>query len=92
MAIINKIEEPSGIVVNDAYCRVEVIQLSRFSKAMATARYYKDKQSYDSGLPSFKEQPFEFDYDAVESTDNPYKAAYLYMKTLEEFKQSVDLY
>ncbi len=92
MALINKVEEVTGIAISEAYCRIESVLLSRFDvKQKAIVRYYKNQEAYNNKLPAFKELLFEYGYDAINSIDNPYKAAYLHLKTLPEFIDSVDL-
>lgn len=92
MAIINTFIEETGIIVENACCRVEIVNLSRFSEnATAVARCYKDIEAFNNALPAFKDIFIEFEYDAINSTDNPYVAAYLHIKTLPEFTNAADL-
>lgn len=92
MAIVNKTEEKTGIVINESYLRVESIHLCRSPlEHQAIARVYKDQLAFKAGKPAFKDYPFSFEYNPIEATENPFKAAYLYLKTLPEFVDAVDI-
>lgn len=83
MAIIKNIELENGIKVDGAYLRVESPSITK-DKIIFTVRKYV---SIDK--PFFAEEVIECKYDI--DGDNPFKQAYDYLKTLEDFKDSKDV-
>ena len=82
MAISKNIELENGIKVEGAYLRVEFPSITKDTLTFSLRKYVKiDK-------PFFNEEIISCEYDL--DGDNPFKQAYEYLKTLEEFKDSVD--
>ena len=82
MAIKKDINLDTGIIVNEAYCRVENITIDKQKMNLNVRKYVaKDK-------PFFSEEIITCDYDI--DGDNPFKQSYEYLKTLEEFKDAED--
>lgn len=82
MALRKNIELETGIKVNDAYLRVEIPSLTKDTLSFVVRKYA------DIDKPYFKETFYNTSYD-INGT-NPFKQAYEYLKTLEEFKESKD--
>jgi hypothetical protein len=72
-----------GFDVQDAYHRVENVQLLGKDKLFFHARSYAS-----TGNPSFATAGFECYYDL--DGPNPIKQAYLHLKTLPEFADAID--
>lgn len=73
-----------GITVNLAYCRVEVMNLSKSQLQFALRRYVSN-----AGTPFFMEECFCAPY--VLTGVNPLQQAYDYLKSLPEFAGAVDV-
>jgi hypothetical protein len=85
MALQNNIELESGIVVEDAYTRVESVKLqNKTSMSFEAANYVND-----SKLTAFRSTGYLTTYDLA--GDNPIKQAYLHLKTLPEFAEAQDV-
>lgn len=82
MAIIKNIELENGIKVDSAYIRVEFPSITK-DKLTFVVRKYANKDK-----PFFAEDVIECSYN-IEG-ENPFKQAYEYLKTLEEFKNAED--
>jgi hypothetical protein len=75
----------SGLVAQEAYHRVEGLQLEGKDTIAFRVRSYKDS---DASLPSFQEAAFKCSYDL--NGKNPIARAYEYAKTQEEFSDAQD--
>jgi len=85
MALKKTITILSGLVAQDAYHRVEGLQLEGKDIIAFRVRSYKNS---DANLPSFQEAAFKCSYDL--NGKNPIAQAYEYAKTQEEFLDSQD--
>jgi hypothetical protein len=83
MAFKKSLQTSFGIEVQDAYHRVEGVQL--ISK---TEMKFQVRASIDGVKPHFADSTYECEYDIA--GDNPIKQAYLYLKTLPDFAGAVD--
>lgn len=82
MALLITKKTDTGLLVENTYSRIDNISISK-NRMTITLNYYKDKDLL----------PFEWStYGCRYTTDeeNPFKQAYEYLKTLEEFKDSED--
>jgi hypothetical protein len=84
MALQLSVETVHGFIANDAYHRVEGVQLIGKTAIAFRLRSYKQAQ----GLPHFSDQPFECAYDL--NGPNPIAQAYAHLKALPEFAGAVD--
>jgi hypothetical protein len=76
-----------GLNVNNAYCRIEGISISKDgTMAFTLVRYVAQGTPY----PSFSQTQYSAQYDMQGA--NVYKQAYAYLKTLDEFKSAIDVY
>lgn len=82
MAIKNKVKLDNGVIVDEAYCRVENIQLSK-TEMTFTLRNYVEVEK-----PFFSESLFSCSYD-IEG-DNAFIQAYEHVKSLDYFVSSID--
>lgn len=82
MAITKNIELQNGLKVEEAYLRVEVPSITK-DKMIFTLRKY-----VNTDKPFFSEEVIECGYDL--EGENPFKQAYEYLKTLEEFRDAED--
>jgi 5-methylcytosine-specific restriction endonuclease McrBC regulatory subunit McrC len=83
MALKKTIITGFGITVNDAYHRIEGVQL--ISKDKIT---FQVRASIDGQKPHFQDVLFVCNY--VLTGENPIKQAYEYLKTLPEFAGAID--
>ena len=82
MALLITKKTDTGLLVENTYSRIDNISISR-NRMTITLNYYKDKDFL----------PFAWStYGCRYTTDgeNPFKQAYDYLKTLDEFKDSED--
>lgn len=82
MALVKNIELENGIKVDEAYIRVESPSITK-GKIIFTARKY-----VGTDKPFFAEEVIECKYDI--NGENPFKQAYLYLKSLEEYADAED--
>jgi hypothetical protein len=73
-----------GFMAENAYFRVEGVQLQSKTEMKFRVRGYKEV----SGVPAFSDQGFVCAYDLNGS--NPLAQAYAYAKTQDKFKDAVD--
>lgn len=83
MAIKKNVETIFGFEIQNAYIRVEGLQIGK-NEMTFQVRSYKD----NSGLPHFADASFNCAYSLV--GDNPIKQAYQYLKTLPAFADATD--
>lgn len=82
MALETNITLNSGIVVEDAYCRVENATVTKQTSSFVLAIYA------DKNKPVVLQKHFLMEY-SLEG-ENPIKQAYLYLKTLPGFEGAED--
>jgi len=82
MALKKKIELPNGLVVQDAYIRVESVTMDKTQMSWKIAYYVAaDKPAFQSDMRSG-------DYNL--QGNNPIAQAYMAMKAMPEFADAVD--
>lgn len=85
MALLQTTSLETGIIVENAYKRVEMVQIADKSKMLFTVKSYAGSplefQAFDT-----KSYQCEYDIDGK----NPIKQAYVYLKTLPEFESAQD--
>lgn len=84
MALSKTVRTPQGFDAQDAYHRVEGLQIKNKTTISYMVRSYKD----DSGVPAFVDCQYESAYDLA--GENPIAQAYGHLKTLPEFENSKD--
>jgi len=84
MALSKTIKTESGITVENAYHRVREVKIQGTNYLHFKVKSFADKSQ---GRP-FSESEHGCDYDL--EGDNPLAQAYIYIKTLPEFANSID--
>lgn len=82
MAILKDIETNFGILIKDSYIRVERLEATKEILKFEVKFYVDKNKDYYSSLF------YVCEYDVNGS--NPFNQAYIYLKTLEEFKDAED--
>lgn len=82
MAIKVNTKLATGIRVDGAYCRVEYPSLTKDSLTFHLRKYVAEDK------PFFEENIYTASY--ILEGENPFKQAYLYLKTLPEFQDAID--
>lgn len=83
MALEKTMDAPIGVTIENAYHRVESVELLDKETIQFRVRSY-----VGLGKPFFKEDVFSCNYDL--NGENPIKQAYECIKKLEEFAGSID--
>jgi hypothetical protein len=83
MALEKTVTTVQALVAVDAYHRVENVQIEGKTSMSFCLRSYVSKDN-----PFFSEELIKCTYDI--NGDNPFKQAYLHIKTLEAFKDAED--
>jgi hypothetical protein len=83
MALKNKIETAFGVTINDAYCKVDSIQIR--NKNNISFNLFSYANISNSPIST---KPYTCDYNI--NGENPIKQAYLHLKTLPEFSDATD--
>lgn len=84
MALQKKTTSPHGFEVDQAYYRIESLVFDSKATIRFYVRVYKDPK-----FAAFDTLQFSCDY-KIDSSDNPFKQAYMFLKTLEEFANAID--
>lgn len=82
MALNKNIELGNGIKVEGAYLRVENISITKEDISFSLCKYVKNNTQY------FDKAVYVSLYDI--NGENPFKQAYLYLKTLPEYADAID--
>jgi hypothetical protein len=83
MALSKKVETPQGFVADSAYISIGHIETLNKTSMSFSLDFRKEKE-----LDAFVTKSFKCNFDV--RGDNPYRQAYLHLKTLPEFSDSVD--
>lgn len=83
MALEKTVTTVQALVATDAYHRVENVQLESKTSMSFCLRSYASKDK-----PFFAEELIKCSYDM--NGENPFKQAYVHVKTLEAFKDAKD--
>jgi len=90
MAIINNVELPSGIIVENAYRRISAVSGNKELLALSLDSYIS-QQAYAEGKSLVNQQAFAFAPSVDETALNFIKQGYEYLKTLPELATAVDV-
>ena len=101
MAIQIDYDTGKGIIITNAYIRIRTISIINGEKIEIIIDYYADKINRDEGKTTnvidteayklIKEED-EINYNAVVEAEDSIAAVYTYLKTLEEFEGSEDIF
>lgn len=83
MALAQTVDSDFGVSIENAYHRVEGVQLVTKDRIFFSVKSYKDVEK-----PNFASCGYECFYDL--DGDNPIKQAYEYLKTLPKFADATD--
>lgn len=84
MALEKTVQSPQGFEAQNAYHRVEGLQIKNKTTILYMVRSYKD----ESGVPAFADHSYESSYDITK--ENPIAQAYKHLKLLPEFENAKD--
>ena len=84
MALKKTVQTPHGFNAVDAYHRVEGLHIKNKTTIAYMVRSYMD----NSGVPAFADCAYESSYDI--NGLNPINQAYIHLKTLLNFSDSID--
>ena len=84
MALEKTVQTPQGFDAQNAYHRVEGLQVKSKTTISYMVRSYKD----DSGVPAFADYQYESSYNI--DGKNPIAQAYEHLKNLPAFENSKD--
>jgi hypothetical protein len=85
MALTNTFKISEGLLVSNAYIRVNSVTIVREEPTGATVNVYTDSQSTEQPIKSLC---YRFNYDI--NGANAVEQAYLHLKTLPEFADATD--
>ena len=83
MALIVKKELETGLVLEEAYCKVEEINANK-EKMSFHLSIYLNKEARNNGKVPFQTKVFSCEHN-LELEENSIKQAYKFLKTLDEF-------
>lgn len=89
MALIQSMELPSGVSLDSAYVRVSKIDGNKDSLDVQVMTY-ATQEAYEAGKIFVKVESFTFVPSVEDGSENFIRQAYLYLKTLDSFKDAVD--
>jgi len=89
MALQKTIQTNHGLTVNNAYIKVHEISGNK-NTINIRVRAYASQNASGSGLLYLEEWLYNFYPSIADDTPNFIKQAYLYLKTLPEFKDAID--
>jgi len=89
MALKNKIELQSGVILNEPY--VKIIE-NGGNKELQNIRvaFYNSETDYAKGKIPVSSRLYSFAPDISENSTNFIKQGYEYLKTLDEYKTAID--
>ena len=90
MALQRNINLNSGIQITNGYSRIDSISGSK-NGITFTLNSYLNRQAYENGKEYIEHRELSFIPSVKDNSSNWIKQSYNYLKTLEEFKDAVDL-
>ncbi len=88
--ILNK-TIPSGLKINGAYAKIASFSGTKECVDFSIA-YYVSRENSLENIPCFYQENFQFIPNLKEGSPNFIKQAYLHAKTLDAFKEAVDVF
>ena len=88
MALILKKEMNTGFVLDNAYCKVEEINANK-ERMNFYLNIYLNKESRDNNKIPLETKFYSCEH-SVLTSENSIRQAYNHLKTLDEFKNSID--
>lgn len=81
----------NGLSLNNVYARVDSVFGSKLGVDFSV-NYYVSREAFLSGKPYLQQEMHKFVPSVAAGSENIFKQAYVYMKTLEEFKNALDVF
>ncbi|WP_144597473.1 MULTISPECIES: hypothetical protein [Bacillus] len=81
----------NGLSLNNVYARVDSIFGSKLGVDFSV-NYYVSREAFLSGKPYLQQEMYKFVPSIAIGSENIFKQAYMHMKTLEEFKNALDVF
>lgn len=88
MALILKKELESGLILEEAYCKVEEINANK-EKMNFYLSIYLNKEARNNNKIPLESKFYSCDHD-VYMNRNTIKQAYMYLKSLEDYNNAID--
>lgn len=90
MAISKNLEIENGLSLNGAYIRIDSVSGSKNSLVIS-ANAYTSKESFLQGNEYLKNNIYQFIPSVEDNSENFIKQGYEYLKSLEEYKDAIDV-
>ncbi|MBB6694378.1 hypothetical protein H7B90_23560 [Cohnella xylanilytica] len=90
MGFIKNLTMPSGVSLQNAYCRIEKIIGDKSSMSIQLA-YYINQIAIEQKLVSAYTEFYQFVPSIEDSSPNIFKQSYNYLKTLPEFSNAIEV-
>ncbi|RFB07678.1 hypothetical protein DZB88_30365 [Bacillus sp. OE] len=81
----------NGLPVYNVYARIDIVSGSKNGLDFSL-NYYATRDSFLSGKPYLQQEMYHFVPSIENDSPNFIKQAYLHLKTLEEFKNAIDIF
>lgn len=89
----NTISLKNGLSISNSYAKIGFFEGNNKDKVFNFAlEYYVDYTARESGKLPVKTEMYSFEFSSEEDSNNFIKQAYLYLKTLDKFKNSRDIF
>ncbi|NOU63184.1 hypothetical protein GC096_03875 [Paenibacillus sp. LMG 31461] len=89
MAILRAVETESGVMVENAYARIDTISGSKNQIAI-TLNYYLSQSHYTDGKSYVHQEVYSYEPEVEGESDNFIKQGYEHIKSLSGFSKAID--
>lgn len=89
MALILKKELENGITLNESYHKISSVSCTS-NVIDFNVEIYKDKEARENNKKAVEIKSFRCSHDVTNTSVNSIKQAYEYLKTLDEYSNSID--
>lgn len=90
MALQINIKTESGIVINNAYARVEDVSSSGKDLLSIRVRFYASQSHLEKGYNWIEDKMYQLPLNVNDDAPNYHKQGYEYLKDLPEFTNAID--
>lgn len=91
MALLISKTFESGLIAKDMYARIDIISGSKNGLDFSL-NYYVSRDAFLEGRPFLQKEMHYFLPSVIIGSQNFIKQAYLYLKSLDDFKQAKDVF
>ncbi|HFJ9472622.1 TPA: hypothetical protein ACGW3J_005327 [Bacillus paranthracis] len=91
MALVLQKEFSNGVIASNAYAKVERIMGTK-ERIDFTVDFYLDRNARVENKQSMEQEVFSFTPSVAVGSANFIRQAYLYLKTLNQFRVALDVY